>query len=241
MIGHKVVIVTGASQGIGRATAIRLSADPTVGALILLARSRSGLEETASHISPEDAVVEIHAVDLADLDSLGPLIDGIAERHGRIDGLMNVAGYAEPNALLDTSNENIRTTYAINVFSLIAITREVVRYMRGRRGKIVNVASTAGVTPRPGWVAYASSKAAVIAVSNTLTDELAEYGIRVYTISPGRCATELRRRLAPDEDPETIMQPEHVADVIATLFHDSEGTLDGQNIIVRQQPQMTLK
>ncbi len=59
--------------------------------------------------------------------------------------------------------------------------------------------------------------------------------MKIYTISPGRTATELRRKLAPDEDPSSIMQPEQVARVIATLMRDDELTLDGQNIIVRQQ------
>ena len=108
--------------------------------------------------------------------------------------------------------------------------------MRNHPSKILNVASTAGVTPRPGWLAYASSKAAVVSMGETLTNELAEYGIKVYTISPGRCATELRRKLAPEEDPTTIMQPEHVAEVIMTLVHDDETCLDGQNLIVRQLP-----
>lgn len=232
----KVVIVSGASQGIGRATAVRISKDPTVGTVILVARSEEGLQETAAAIDPADATVEVHPIDLADLAAIPALVDGVAQRYGRIDGLMNVAGYAEPDALLDTTDENIEKTYAVNVFSLIVMTRECVRHMRGRPAKIVNVASTAGVTPRPGWLAYASSKAAVIAISQTLTDELSEYGIRVYTVSPGRCATELRRRLAPDEDPSTIMQPEHVADVIADLFDERESCLDGQNVIVRQLP-----
>jgi 3-oxoacyl-[acyl-carrier protein] reductase len=107
--------------------------------------------------------------------------------------------------------------------------------MYDRPSKILNVASTAATTSRPGWLAYASSKAAVVSMSSTLADELAGTGIKVYTISPGRCATELRRVLAPEEDLSTIMQPSQVADVIATLVDDNESTLDGQNIIVRQK------
>ena len=80
--------------------------------------------------------------------------------------------------------------------------------MYDRPAKILNIASTAGITSRPGWLAYASSKAAVVSLSATLADELAGSGIKVYSISPGRTATELRRKLAPEEDPSTIMQPQ---------------------------------
>jgi len=75
----------------------------------------------------------------------------------------------------------------------------------------------------------------VVSLSATLAEELAGSGIKIYTISPGRTATELRRKLAPDEDPTSIMQPEQVARVIRTLMSDDELTLDGQNIVVRQQ------
>ncbi len=107
--------------------------------------------------------------------------------------------------------------------------------MKRSGGQILNVASTAGSSARPGWLAYASSKAALISMSQTLSEELSEYGIRVYCISPGRCATELRKVLAPDEDPTTIMQPEHVGEVVNRLLSDDGICLDGQNIVVRKQ------
>ena len=75
----------------------------------------------------------------------------------------------------------------------------------------------------------------MISLSKTLADELRGYKIKVYCISPGRCATELRRILAPEEDPATIMQPEDVADVIANLLSSGENCLDGQDIVVRQK------
>jgi len=134
---------------------------------------------------------------------------------GSIDVLLNIAGYADPQSLLDTDADNIVKTYTINVFAMLLLIREAVRYMYDRPAKILNVASTAGITSRPGWLAYASSKAAVVSLSATLADELAGSGIKVYSISPGRTATELRRKLAPEEDPTSIMQPGQVADVIA--------------------------
>ena len=231
----RVCVITGASQGIGRAAAIRMAAEPDITHLILVARNREGLEETKRMVGATRAKVESIAMDLADLAAIPALVKGIHERCGSIDLLLNIAGYAEPKSLLDTTDENIRTTYAVNVFSMLAMIRESVRYMRGRPGKILNVASTAATTSRPGWIAYASSKAAVVSLSQTLADELAGTGIKVYTVSPGRCATELRQKLAPEEDPSTIMQPSQVAEVIASLLRGGENTLDGQNIIVRQQ------
>lgn len=232
----KTVVITGASQGIGRASAIRMAREPGVTAIVLIARSEAGLEETTELMEPvEGQTVRCIAYDLGDLDGIPDMVARIHDEFGSIDILLNIAGYAEPKSLLDTTSQNLITTFTINVFAMLILIREFVRSMQGRPAKVLNIASTAGITSRPGWVAYAASKAAVVSLSQTLADELAGTGIKVYSISPGRTATELRRILAPDEDPTKIMQPSAVAEVIATLMRDEERTLDGQNIIVRQQ------
>jgi 3-oxoacyl-[acyl-carrier protein] reductase len=229
----KVCVITGASQGIGRATAIRMSREPDVSVLVLIARNADGLNETAAQVERDGKQVEIIPYDLMDLDGIPGLVRRIHEQFGSIDILLNIAGYADPQSLLDTSTDNIVKTYTINVFAMLLLIREAARYMYDRPTKILNVASTAGTSARPGWLAYASSKAAVVSMSATLADELAGSGIKVYSISPGRTATDLRRKLAPEEDPASIMQPSQVADVIAQLMNDAEITLDGQNIVVR--------
>lgn len=231
----KVCIITGASQGIGRATAIKLSHEPTFDALVLIARREDALRETASAMDASGKTIRLLPYDLSELEGIPELMRRIHDEFGRLDMLLNIAGYADPRSLLDTTVENVVTTYTVNVFAMLLLIREFVRYGEGRGAKIVNIASTAGMTSRPGWVAYASSKAAVVSLSQTLSDELAGSGIKVYTVSPGRTATDLRRRLAPEEDFSRIMQPDQVAEFICMLARDSEQLLDGQNIVVRQQ------
>ncbi|GMA35915.1 SDR family oxidoreductase [Demequina litorisediminis] len=87
---------------------------------------------------------------------------------------------------------------------------------------------------RSGWLTYSASKAAVINMSEVMREELKIYGTRVVCLSPGRTATDLRKVLAPDEDPTTIMQPQHVAQVIETMLGPTGQYVDQQNVIVRQ-------
>jgi NAD(P)-dependent dehydrogenase (short-subunit alcohol dehydrogenase family) len=230
----KTCVITGASRGIGRAIAITLSNRDDIRNIILISRTKEGLEETASKMN-KSKNIECYAMDLTNYQEVEEVISSVGRRFGTIDYLLNVAGYANPKSLLETSIENWEATYKVNVHSIFCITKEVVKFMKKTGGKILNVASTAGSSARPGWLAYASSKAALISMSQTLSEELSEYGILVYCISPGRCATDLRRVLAPDEDQSTIMQPEHVGEVVDHLLSETGICLDGQNIVVRKQ------
>lgn len=229
-------IITGIGAGIGKATAILLAQRGYFDKYALIGRNKDDIEATLTemlkYVSNEN--IRTYLVDLSSPELLPSVVEKINLEQGNISCLMNIAGYTDPQALLNTTLESFELTYKVNVFAPFVLMREVVKYMRRSGGKILNVASTAGMTPRPGWLSYASSKAAVISMSETLTAELAEYGIMVYCVSPGRCATKLRRRLAPDEDPTTIMQPEEVADVLCNLINPDEKCLDGQNIVIRK-------
>ncbi|MGM8366155.1 SDR family oxidoreductase [Virgibacillus sp. W0181] len=236
----RTCIITGASRGIGRAIAVSLSSCEDITNFVLISRTEEGLIETCQLMNG-DKNIQYEVADLTAFDDVGELVQTIGNEFGTIDLLINVAGYANPKSLLETSVHDWEKSYKVNVHSIFNITKEVVRYMKKTGGKILNVASTAGSSARPGWLAYASSKAAVISMSETLSEELADYGISVYCISPGRCATELRKILAPDEDPDTIMQPEHVGQVVKNLLSDDGICLDGQNIVVRKQVEKIAK
>ena len=232
----KTCIITGAGSGIGQAAALEIGRSGEFEYLVLIGRSEEKLKSTSARMETS-AEVERIPYDLTDWEGIPALVERIYQATGEINCLLNIAGYTDPQPLLTTSAENMRLTYETNVFAPFMLIRECTKYMRLNKGvsKILNVASTAGITPRPGWLSYSSSKAAVVSMSQTLTEELAEYGIRVYCVSPGRCATALRRKLAPEEDQSKIMQPEEVAHVICQLVTRAEQCLDGQNIIIRKK------
>ena len=232
-----VCIITGAGAGIGKATAIALSKQSFFDGYAILGRNTQALDATVAEMLSNNSKLSIktYLIDLDNPDEIPSIIDNVYNDFGSIDCLLNIAGYTDPQSLLLTTLDGFRKTYNVNVFSPFMLIRECVKYMKKNGGKILNVASTAGMTPRPGWLSYASSKAALISMSQTLTEELAEYNIKMYCVSPGRCATDLRKKLAPDEDPSTIMQPCEVAEVIERLVDPAEKCLDGQNIVIRKK------
>lgn len=231
----KTCIITGTGSGIGREVAVLLSRTKEFSHIAMLGRHEEALKETEMLMDLRGIDVSIWLIDFQYPERIPDIIDAIYEKYGSIDCLLNIAGYTDPKSLLQTTLENMEITYRVNVFSPFLLMKETVKYMKKEGGKILNVASTAGMTPRPGWLSYSSSKASLISMSQTLTEELSEYGIKVYCVSPGRCATKLRKRLAPNEDPTTIMQPSEVAEVICNLISADESCLDGQNIIIRKQ------
>ncbi len=235
-LNNKVCIITGASSGIGKATAIEVCNRRLYETVVLIGRDELKLNETYRTVNKTGVNVDCIVFDLSYLEQIPQLVDNIYQKHGRIDALLNIAGYTEPASLLNTTISNFEYTYRVNVFSVFVLIKECVKHMKQSGGKILNVASTAGISARPGWLSYSTSKAAIISLSQTLSAELAEYKILVYCVSPGRCATDLRKILAPDEDPETIMQPNEVATIICNLINSEEMCLDGQNIIIRKQP-----
>jgi len=228
----KVAIITGASRGIGRSIAYRLARQGVK--LAIVSRTEKQLRETHDELIKYTPVY-YEAFDIRDEEKVIKFVKKTVKKYGKIDFLINNAGYVKPLSLLETTLEDWKTQIDINLTGSFLMTREVVRYMKEYGGKIINIASTAGLTPRPGWSAYAASKAALINFSLTMAEELKQYGIRVYCIAPGRTATELRKLLAPDEDQSKILQPENVAELVETLLTEKGDYVDGQVIIIRRR------
>ncbi len=229
------VVITGASKGIGEAIAVEMAQSASV--IVLVARSEDLLRNVAGKVKAVNSACEVllRAFDVTDEDRIDELAIEIEAEFGGLDALVNCAGYAIPaTSVQETSLEEWNTIFSVNVTAPYLMTKRFISLLRrSSNASIVNIASTAGTSPRPGWSAYAASKAALVNFSNTMAEELKPDGIHVHCLAPGRTATELRRVLAPDEDPSTIMQPEAVARVVRYLVGEDGNVLKGQTILIR--------
>ena len=230
MLKNRVVVITGASSGIGQSTAIKLQDQ----GYIVVWSSR--------HIQDDLRIQKLlkgrsvcQDVDVANESSVISLFGFVREHFGRLDALINCAGYVEPEGVFSTTLEHWEKTITINLTGTFLCCKYASLLMKQNGGKIINIASTAGLTPRPGWSAYAAAKSGVINFSSAVAEELAAYDIKIFVICPGRTATPLRKILAPTEDPKSIMQPDTVADTIVFCLTDAANPIEGQPILVRER------
>lgn len=217
--GSAVAVVTGASRGIGEAVARRLRA----GGYRTVGLARTIGEDTI----PCDVGDEREIVDAFDL---------IGDVFGPVTMLVNAAGVTEVDAVHDWEAHSFLNQWRTNLLGTALACREMVRRLPdGVGGRIVNVSSTSASRPSPRWGAYSSSKAAVEQLTRTLSEEMVGSGVHVFGVAPGRCATDLRRVLAPEEDPASIMQPDEVARVVGWLLTSVDAPLlSGQMLRVRR-------
>ncbi|MGO2557939.1 SDR family NAD(P)-dependent oxidoreductase [Brachybacterium sp.] len=233
----KTALVTGASRGIGLETTRRfILNNDDITTVVMFARASEDFDTNVAELEQELPIgrrlVPI-TVDVGDREALKQAVTQAYEQVGGIDILVNNAGYTNPVPLQQVDMADFEKTINVNLYGPFTIVQTLL-HLGNRFDLIVNIASTAGITGRSGWLTYSASKAAVINMSQVMREELAIYGTRVVCLSPGRTATALRKTLAPDEDPSTIMQPGHVAQVINTLSSPVGRFIDSENIVVRQ-------
>lgn len=229
------LLITGASRGIGLETARLLAvAEGGFDTIVLVARDTDYFAEAVAGLKAAAADKAIHAIpaDLSDPTIVDSVFDRLDEQGIRINTLVNNAGFTKPASVNETRLEDFELTMRVNLYSPFKLV-QLALIRNHPLQQIVNIASTAGMNGRSGWLSYSASKAAMIAMSEVLRDELRPYGVDVICLSPGRCATDLRKQLAPNEDPGTIMQPGQVAQVIQMMTGDVGKLLMSQNLVVR--------
>jgi NAD(P)-dependent dehydrogenase (short-subunit alcohol dehydrogenase family) len=178
--GRPVAVVTGASSGIGRATAL---------ALVQAGFQVVGTSRNTSRVTDGNGVAFVD-LDVTSNESVSALVGQVIERFGRIDVLVNNAGTGAAGAAEESSVAHDQRVFDINLFGLIRMTKAVLPHMRTRgSGRIINISSVLGLVPAPYMASYAATKHAIEGYSESLDHEVREHGIRVLLVEPAYTRT----------------------------------------------------
>lgn len=230
-ISGRLALVTGASRGIGAATAEALAA---AGAhVILVARTAAALEEVEDRIHAHGGTATIAPLDLTDGESIGKLATAVAERWKKLDiVVLNAAMLGSLTPVQDIDPKEYSRLLSLNLLAnqaLIAAFDPLLR--RSERADVVAITSSVGREPRAFWGAYGSSKAALETLLTSYADETEHTGrIKVHIVDPGATRTRMRALAFPGEEPETVKPPETVA--AAILQRLAEDVRSGEKLRV---------
>ncbi len=193
----KIAIVTGGNSGLGFATAKKFCENGIK--TYILGRNKEKTEEACAELGE---LAESIIIDLTQLDQIPALVDGIFQKEGQIDILVNNAGINMKKDLVDVTDSEFEQVVRTNLFSVFAISREVVKKMKQKNGgSIINISSMAAQYGLPKVIAYSASKTAIEGMTRAMAVELAEYGVRVNCIAPGFIKTKMTAK-ALNSDPE---------------------------------------
>ena len=216
----RVVLVTGASRGIGRAAALELAREGAH--VIAVARTQGALEALDDEIRAGGGSATLAPLDLADHDALDRLGGAINKRWGRLDGLLGNAGLLGPiSPLPHISPKQFADVFAVNVtanFRLIRSLDPLLRAAPAGRAVFVTSAFANRAATRAYWGLYASSKAALDLLARTYAAETSATAVRVMLVNPGGMRTRMRAAAMPGEDPMTLPTPEDLAPKLLRLL-----------------------
>ena len=214
-LSGRIALVTGASRGIGAATAEAMAA---AGAhVILVARTAAALEQVEERIHQAGGTATIAPLDLTDGENIGRLASAASERWGKLDMLMlNAAMLGALTPVQDIDPKEYSRLLSLNLLANQALIAAVDPLLRkSERADVVALTSSVGSEPRAFWGAYGSSKAALESLLGAYADETAHTGrIHVHIVDPGATRTRMRALAFPGEDPDTIKGPETVGKAI---------------------------
>jgi NAD(P)-dependent dehydrogenase (short-subunit alcohol dehydrogenase family) len=229
---EKVVLVAGGTGGLGRSVAIRFLEE---GAKVIVTYLREeGFLELQKLAGQNKLSLEGHQVDVADESAVSAVVKTIVERHGGLDALVNtVGGYAGGVELWNMDTKVFDQMLELNLRSSYVLARAVLPSMlKAGSGSIVNVAAKAAIDHGAGAAAYAASKAAAVALMDSLAADTKGTGIRVNSILPSIIDTAANRKAMPTADYATWPKPEQIADVILFLSSKSAASIHGTAIPV---------
>lgn len=232
-------IVTGASQGIGKAIALELSREGVE--VILVDIQKEKLEEVADKIRENKGKAAVFAADVSRMDEAIEVVEAVVKSNKKIDYLVNNAGITRDNLLMRMKEEEWDSVLKVNLKGVFNFSKAVIRNMiNNRYGRIVNISSIVGLIGNVGQCNYSASKAGVIGFTKSLAREVASRGITVNAVAPGYIATPMTESL-----PESVQQkfrdwipvkrfgtPEEITHAVKFLLSDEAAYITGQVINV---------
>lgn len=222
----KVALITGASQGLGKALALAYAERGAK--LVVNSRSENSLRPVADEAENKGAEVLAVAADVSDAGDVQKLVDATVERFGRIDVLVNNAGVLGPRVeILEFPEDEWRKVIDANLTGPYLVSKAAIPHMP-EGASIVNLVSGVSVEGRAEWGAYSVSKFGIESLTQILAAELEERGIRVNAVDPGGMRTDMRAAAYPDEDPSTKITPEENTDVFLYLASDESEGVTGE-------------
>ena len=238
-LAGQIAIVTGASRGIGRETALALA---RAGAFVVcVSTSESGSAATVQAIEKEGLLAESAACDVGQTVAVESLAERVLRQHGHVDVLVNNAGITKDTLLFRMTDEDFDRVLAVNLRGTFLMTRAFARPMlKARKGRIVNVSSVVGLTGNAGQANYAASKAGIIGMTKSVAKELGSRGVTANVVAPGFIDTDMTASLAPEIKAGALKNipaarfgtPADVAGAIVFLASELAAYVTGQVIVV---------
>lgn len=235
----KVVIVTGGSSGIGRATAIAFARE---GAKVVIAARRVNEgEETVKQIMEAGGEAIFEQTDVTQANEVQALVDRTLEQYGRLDAAFNNAGSGKGVRLVDLTEEEWEQEIAVNLKSVwLCLKYQIPAMLKSGKGAIVNMGSQGAILGVPNYTAYGAAKGGAVALTRAAAAEYAAEGIRINAISPGAVETELWanapagmiEQVAAGIPMQRVGQPQDIAETVVWLCSDAAGFITGQNIAI---------
>lgn len=241
ILNSKTVLITGTNRGLGRELVISFASK---GFNLITVSRHLDVEYLSFLDSLSEAnkvKIKNYYVDLADNQSLKETLKNIVKENKRIDVLVNNAGIAFGASFLMTSIGKLKEVFEINFFAPVIIMQAISRQMiKQKSGSIINIASAGGLETNPGYLAYGSSKAALIHASAILSKEVGPYGVRVNSIAPGLFDTQMGHYKDGDELEKVISRTslrrmgsvDEIADMVLFLASDKSSFITGQTFRV---------